>query len=90
MMRQTAVIPSGLSRSRVTFPDRFGFLLYLLDILECVGEGETHGIWQEESAQTTNNSEPSEETERNVFREGVEINEEPADDGSRSSANPRH
>ena len=88
-MRQTVLIPSGLSRSRITFPDRFGFLLYLLDILEGVGEGETHRIRQEQSAQTTNNSKPSKQTERNVFREGVEINEEPADNGSCPTPNPR-
>ena len=89
-MRQTTVIPSGLSRSRITFPDRFGFLLYLLDILECVGEGETHGIRQDQSAETTNNSKASKQTERDVFRKGVEINEEPPDDGSRSTTHPRH
>ena len=90
MMRQTTLILSGLSWSRITFPDRFGFLLYLLDILECVGEGEAHRIRQEQSAQAANNSKPSEETERNIFRKGLEINEEPADDGSSSTAHPRH
>ena len=89
-MRQTVLMPSGLCRSRITFPDRFGFLLYLLDILEGVWEGETHRVRQEESAEASNNSKPSEQDERNILGEGLEINEEPADDGSSSTTHPRH
>ena len=90
MMRQTTLILSGLSWSRITFPDRFGFLLYLLDILECVGEREAHRVRQEQSTEAADNSKPSEQTERNILRKGFEINEEPADDWSSSTTHPRH
>ena len=59
---------SVLRRSGMTFEERFRFFLDLLDILECVGEREAHGVRQHQGTGSTEYSEPSEETERNFLR----------------------
>ena len=58
---------SVLRSSGVTFEERFGFFLDLLDILESVWKREAHGVRQHEGTNPTKNSEPSEEAERHLL-----------------------
>ena len=58
---------SVLRSSGVTFEERFGFFLNLLDILESVWKREAHGVRQHEGTNPTKNSEPSEEAERHLL-----------------------